>query len=44
MKPIRTIKRDNLFEADLNNLRVEIIDQMNDNKLQQTTDTFKVFQ
>ena len=43
MKPIRTIKRDNLFEADLNNLRVEIIDQMNENKLQQTTDTFKVF-
>ena len=43
MKPIRIIKRDNFFESDLNNLRVEIIDQMNENKLQQTTDTFKVF-
>jgi len=32
MKPIRTIKRDNLFEADLNNLRVEIIYWMKDNK------------
>jgi hypothetical protein len=32
MKPIRKISKDNFFEADLNNLRVEIINWLNDNK------------
>ena len=32
MKPIRKIKRDNFFEAEINKLRVDIIDWMNDSK------------